>query len=371
MDTKKTFSELLESDNSLTEEFRNVATKMFQEAVESRVESRVSEQVGIIRECVVQQSAEIIEETVNALVEERCKALEESMKEQVAEAGNRILTEQIEQHKREVSEMLAKKSEQIIKEELEQQRQTIAEVGSQIIEEQVKTIKGEYEAEYAKLVEKLVEAEEKVKELESKDCEVDALVDEGAELFEKMADALDKYASEVADQFLEMHKLELCEVEKVRCAEEFFKDLTEVYSKYCINIKESCKSKPRSDKKLEEAYTRLSEQIEQNGELSHRIEELERQLAFKDLTKDLTKVESVRVAKLAENYRGDIDSYKKRVEYLVESVASKPTAHEFGKFNVVSDKSVLLEESAKKKAPSEDADVATVLKYMQSYQNNK
>ena len=365
METNKSFEQLLDTDNSLTEEFKTVATKMFQEEVDQRVEAKVSAQTEIIRECVVQQSAEIIEETVNALVEQRCKEYEESMKQTVASTGNTIIKQQLEQYKIELSESFAEKSERIIEEELEKQRVMVAEIASELVEEQVKDLKTKYESEYCKLVEQLVDAEEKIKELENND----EIVEQSADIIEKLVEALDVYADEVAEKFLEKHHLELVEAEKVRCAENFFKDLTEVYAKYCIDVKESCKKDSRKERKLEEAYSRLSEQIEQNNELQLRLESLERKLAFNELTKDLTKVESVRVAKLAEQYNGNIDDYKNRVKYLVESVATKPTKYNFGKHNVVTDKVVVLEEQVK--APKQDADVATVLNCLQTFQNNR
>ena len=49
METNKSFEQLLDTDNSLTEEFKTVATKMFQEEVDQRVEAKVSAQTEIIR----------------------------------------------------------------------------------------------------------------------------------------------------------------------------------------------------------------------------------------------------------------------------------------------------------------------------------
>lgn len=266
------FAQLLESSEGLTEQFKSEASKMFESAVDAKVET--------------------------------------------------MLVEQLEQHREAIAEEMANHHAELLEEQIEEQKKVIAE-----------SIKGEYLAEMEKMSEKIAELEGEIEE-EKEKCEQaekeheeklnEAAAQLASEKLDELTDRLVSYADYIAEQYVESHEQQIEESAKVFLAEGILDSVRSTFAKFGfapIEAHEHFESKlAEISRERDDAFAQLAEAVEAKFDLEHQIEESKKATALAVISEGMSDTERSKLVELMEGDTGSVEQFSERARILAESL---------------------------------------------------
>lgn len=266
------FAQLLESSEGLTEQFKSEASKMFESAVDAKVET--------------------------------------------------MLAEQLEQHREVIAEEMANHHAELLEEQIEEQKKVIAE-----------SIKGEYLAEMEKMSEKIAELEGEIEE-EKEKCEQaekeheeklnEAAAQLASEKLDELTDRLVSYADYIAEQYVESHEHQIEESAKVFLAEGILDSVRSTFAKFGfapVEAHEHFESKlAEISRERDDAFAQLAEAVEAKFDLEHQIEESKKATALAVISEGMSDAERSKLVELMEGDTGSVEQFSERARILAESL---------------------------------------------------
>lgn len=266
------FAQLLESSEGLTEQFKSEASKMFESAVDAKVET--------------------------------------------------MLAEQLEQHREAIAEEMANHHAELLEEQIEEQKKVIAE-----------SIKGEYLAEMEKMSEKIAELEGEIEE-EKQKCEQaekeheeklnEAAAQLASEKLDELTDRLVSYADYIAEQYVESHEQQIEESAKVFLAEGILDSVRSTFAKFGfapVEAHEHFESKlAEISRERDDAFAQLAEAVEAKFDLEHQIEESKKATALAVISEGMSDAERSKLVELMEGDTGSVEQFSERARILAESL---------------------------------------------------
>lgn len=266
------FAQLLESSEGLTEQFKSEASKMFESAVDAKVET--------------------------------------------------MLAEQIEQQREVIAEEIAKHHAELLEEQIEEQKKVIAE-----------SIKGEYLGEMEKMSEKITELEGEIEE-EKEKCEQaekeheeklnEAAAQLASEKLDELTDRLVSYADYIAEQYVESHEQQIEESAKVFLAEGILDSVRSTFAKFGfapVEAHEHFESKlAEISRERDDAFAQLAEAVEAKFDLEHQIEESKKATALAVISEGMSDAERSKLVELMEGDTGSVEQFSERARILAESL---------------------------------------------------
>lgn len=266
------FAQLLESSEGLTEQFKSEASKMFESAVDAKVET--------------------------------------------------MLAEQLEQHREAIAEEMANHHAELLEEQIEEQKKVIAE-----------SIKGEYLAEMEKMSEKIAELEGEIEE-EKEKCEQaekeheeklnEAAAQLASEKLDELTDRLVSYADYIAEQYVEFHEQQIEESAKVFLAEGILDSVRSTFAKFGfapVEAHEHFESKlAEISRERDDAFAQLAEAVEAKFDLEHQIEESKKATALAVISEGMSDAERSKLVELMEGDTGSVEQFSERARILAESL---------------------------------------------------
>lgn len=266
------FAQLLESSEGLTEQFKSEASKMFESAVDAKVET--------------------------------------------------MLAEQLEQHRETIAEEMANHHAELLEEQIEEQKKVIAE-----------SIKGEYLAEMEKMSEKIAELEGEIEE-EKQKCEQaekeheeklnEAAAQLASEKLDELTDRLVSYADYIAEQYVESHEQQIEESAKVFLAEGILDSVRSTFAKFGfapVEAHEHFESKlAEISRERDDAFAQLAEAVEAKFDLEHQIEESKKATALAVISEGMSDTERSKLVELMEGDTGSVEQFSERARILAESL---------------------------------------------------
>lgn len=266
------FAQLLESSEGLTEQFKSEASKMFESAVDAKVET--------------------------------------------------MLAEQLEQHREAIAEEMANHHAELLEEQIEEQKKVIAE-----------SIKGEYLAEMEKMSEKIAELEGEIEE-EKEKCEQaekeheeklnEAAAQLASEKLDELTDRLVSYADYIAEQYVESHDQQIEESAKVFLAEGILDSVRSTFAKFGfapVEAHEHFESKlAEISRERDDAFAQLAEAVEAKFDLEHQIEESKKATALAVISEGMSDAERSKLVELMEGDTGSVEQFSERARILAESL---------------------------------------------------
>lgn len=266
------FAQLLESSEGLTEQFKSEASKMFESAVDAKVET--------------------------------------------------MLAEQLEQHREAIAEEMANHHAELLEERIEEQKKVIAE-----------SIKGEYLAEMEKMSEKIAELEGEIEE-EKEKCEQaekeheeklnEAAAQLASEKLDELTDRLVSYADYIAEQYVESHEQQIEESAKVFLAEGILDSVRSTFAKFGfapVEAHEHFESKlAEISRERDDAFAQLAEAVEAKFDLEHQIEESKKATALAVISEGMSDTERSKLVELMEGDTGSVEQFSERARILAESL---------------------------------------------------
>lgn len=266
------FAQLLESSEGLTEQFKSEASKMFESAVDAKVETMLAEQLEQHREAIVEEMANHHAELLEEQIEEQKKAIAESIK----------------------SEYLA---------EMEKMSEKIAELEGEIEEEKEKCEQAEKEHE-----EKLNESAAQL----------------ASEKLDELTDRLVSYADYIAEQYVESHEQQIEESAKVFLAEGILDSVRSTFAKFGfapVEAHEHFESKlAEISRERDDAFAQLAEAVEAKFDLEHQIEESKKATALAVISEGMSDTERSKLVELMEGDTGSVEQFSERARILAESL---------------------------------------------------
>lgn len=266
------FAQLLESSEGLTEQFKSEASKMFESAVDAKVET--------------------------------------------------MLAEQLEQHREAIAEEMANHHAELLEEQIEEHKKVIAE-----------SIKGEYLAEMEKMSEKIAELEGEIEE-EKEKCEQaekeheeklnEAAAQLASEKLDELTDRLVSYADYIAEQYVESHEQQIEESAKVFLAEGILDSVRSTFAKFGfapVEAHEHFESKlAEISRERDDAFAQLAEAVEAKFDLEHQIEESKKATALAVISEGMSDAERSKLVELMEGDTGSVEQFSERARILAESL---------------------------------------------------
>lgn len=266
------FAQLLESSEGLTEQFKSEASKMFESAVDAKVET--------------------------------------------------MLAEQLEQHREAIAEEMTNRHAELLEEQIEEQKKVIAE-----------SIKGEYLAEMEKMSEKIAELEGEIEE-EKEKCEQaekeheeklnEAAAQLASEKLDELTDRLVSYADYIAEQYVESHEQQIEESAKVFLAEGILDSVRSTFAKFGfapVEAHEHFESKlAEISRERDDAFAQLAEAVEAKFDLEHQIEESKKATALAVISEGMSDAERSKLVELMEGDTGSVEQFSERARILAESL---------------------------------------------------
>lgn len=262
------FAQLLESSEGLTEQFKSEASKMFESAVDAKVETMLAEQLEQHREVIAEEMANHHAEQI----EEQKKVIAESIK----------------------GEYLA---------EMEKMSEKIAELEGEIEEEKEKCEQAEKQHE-----EKLNEAAAQL----------------ASEKLDELTDRLVSYADYIAEQYVESHEQQIEESAKVFLAEGILDSVRSTFAKFGfapVEAHEHFESKlAEISRERDDAFAQLAEAVEAKFDLEHQIEESKKATALAVISEGMSDAERSKLVELMEGDTGSVEQFSERARILAESL---------------------------------------------------
>ena len=166
---------------------------------------------------------------------------------------------------------------------------------------------------------------------------------------EDLVEKVDTYLEYVVEQWMEANKVEIESNFKVEVAESLLDGIKGLVSEHNIEIDEAQADHiAEMEQAVEESATKYNETVEELIAVREAKENLEREIAFKDIAEGLTDTQADKLKVLSEGVSFETtEEYAKKVEaikenYFTESVATEST-----------DETEFLEESAEEDAPAQ------------------
>jgi len=148
-----------------------------------------------------------------------------------------------------------------------------------------------------------------------------ALAEEVAAIEEALVEKIDSYLDYVVEQWVEENKLAIESGIKAEVVESFMEGLKGLFAQHYVDApQEKLDILAQAQSEVEELKTKLSASINENIELSKKLDAAEAEKAFAEVSEGLaaTQVEKLRV--LAEGMESaDVSSYKKKLGMIKES----------------------------------------------------
>ena len=153
---------------------------------------------------------------------------------------------------------------------------------------------------------------------EDYDAEIEANV---AEIRNELSEKVDEYLSYVAKEYVNENKLAVENKLKLEIMENFMSGLKKVFEENYVDVpEEKVDLYGEALNSLEEKENKLNEQFEKNIKLSKNLEELEKEVILRDVTKGLTETQIEKVRSLSENLEyEDRDDMAKRITLIKEN----------------------------------------------------
>lgn len=163
--------------------------------------------------------------------------------------------------------------------------------------------------------------------LELEEAYNEKLQEEANEIFEELADKLDKYLDHVVESWMAENELEIETSLRAEIAEDFISSLHSLFTEHHIRVPESKVDLVAELKaELEELRSALNESEDEKLELKSIIEEANREMAFEEVAEGLaaTQVEKLRTLSEGVEYN-DVDTFKKKLSIIRENYFNKNT----------------------------------------------
>ena len=320
--SNKQFTELLESSEGLTQQFKEGAAKIFEQAVQEGIDARL---------------------------EEKTAELKESLYQEVAERGAVMIKEESEKNKAFLEEQAHKYVEQIT-------------------DELKESVAADFRSQVEKLTEAKQEAEDKLteqtakyqSELEKLNESVEKLAAEKSTTeVARLEKKLGAYADYIAEQYVAATKDSVKMTTKAWLGEQvigYMKDLLESYGVQSPAGVEAFDSKVKElTEQRDQAYAKLSSIVEENRDLECELNESKKATALAVISEGLTISDRKKLASLMEGDRSDIEKFTERAKTLCEQFKSESSSAEqkaklhLESVNIVSDKPVVEEKVESKK----------------------
>lgn len=296
--SKNDFAQLLESGEGLTEQFKTDATKLFEQAVEARVDEEVDKRVSLI-----------VKNTLNEQLQQRLDEQKAQLIEQFADTTDEFVNEEVE-----------KRFNDRVSQMIEQFADTVNDIVDEEIEKRVSEVRDSITGEYTEQYDQLIAQNQRLEEQMQADA-ADFAKFSVAKLRHKLA----SYADYVAEQYVENHHDDVVSETKVWLAEGIMESVRNLFAQYGIGAEEADQSYTKQITQLTEerdhAYAELAETLEKKFELEEQLNRSNKAAAFDQLTEGLAETDKARIKALMEGDTSDLETYKTRVQTLTESFA--------------------------------------------------
>lgn len=158
-----------------------------------------------------------------------------------------------------------------------------------------------------------------------------ALTEEVAAIEEALVEKIDSYLDYVVEQWVEENKLAIESGIKAEVVESFMEGLKGLFADHYVDApEEKLDILAQAQSEVEELKTKLSASINENIELSKKLDAAEAEKAFTEVSEGLAATQVEKLRTLAEGLEyADVSSYKKKLGMIKESyfVAKKVEAN--------------------------------------------
>ena len=185
----------------------------------------------------------------------------------------------------------------------------------------------------------------------------DSLTEEVSTVSEELVERVDSYLDYVVEQWMEQNSVAIERGLKAEIVESFMSGLKGLFEEHYIDIPDEAvdvaEELASRNEALEEA---INEEIEKNVELTAKIHEFERAMAFVEVSEGLTDTQVAKLQSLSEAVAfEDVDTYSKKIATLRESYfPSKASAAPLSE-SVTLDEEPVGDDVAEKQVPVEMA----------------
>lgn len=148
-----------------------------------------------------------------------------------------------------------------------------------------------------------------------------ALTEEVAAIEEALVEKIDSYLDYVVEQWVEENKLAIESGIKAEVVESFMEGLKGLFAEHYVDApQEKLDVLAQAQSEVEELKTKLSASINENIELSKKLETAEAEKAFTEVSEGLAATQVEKLRTLAEGLEyADVSSYKKKLGMIKES----------------------------------------------------
>jgi hypothetical protein len=195
-------------------------------------------------------------------------------------------------------------------------------------------------------------------QIEALDEQVQATIsEETTTINEELVERIDTYLDYVVEQWMENNAVAIERGLKAEIVESFMNGLKGLFEEHYIDIPDDAVDVAEElASQVEVLESAINEEIEKNVELTARIKEFERSLAFAEVSEGLTDTQVAKLSSLSESIDfEDVESFKKKVGTLRESYfPSKSSAGTLSE-SVTLDEEPVGDDVAEKQVPVEMA----------------
>jgi hypothetical protein len=187
----------------------------------------------------------------------------------------------------------------------------------------------------------------------------DSLTEEVSTVSEELVERVDSYLDYVVEQWMEANSVAIERGLKAEIVESFMSGLKGLFESHYIDIPdEAVEVAEELADKVEALESAINEEIEKNVELTAKIKEFERGMAFAEVSEGLTDTQVAKLQSLSEAVEFEsVDTYKNKIATLRESYfPTKGKASQLSESVSFDEEPVGdLEEGAEKQVPVEMA----------------
>ena len=312
--SNKQFAELLESGEGLTQQFKESAAKIFEQAVQEGIEARYESEV---------------------------EKLKESLYQEVAEQGASLIKEELEKKSVELEEQSHKTLETTITEKFRDHFEQLTEQAQEAEDKLVK--------ETAKYKNELAKLNESVEQLAAEKSTEEVL---------KLEKKLCSYADYIAEQYVAATADTVKMTTKAWLGEQIIGHIKDLLESYGVESPEGLEAYNEQIKDLKEqrdsAYDKLSSVIEENHDLECELNESKKATALAVISEGMSISDRNKLAEMLEECDiRDVSEFSEKAKMLREQFGSEESAVEQPKLhlesvNIVSDKPIIEEKVEQK-----------------------
>lgn len=168
--------------------------------------------------------------------------------------------------------------------------------------------------------------EEKVKELEEKQVELEESMKADAEEYKnELIESVDGYLDYAVKEFFTENKVAIEDEFTVKAAKELIEKFATIIESnhFTVDLDQNKRMKIM-ESKISDVQTKMNNVVKENIELKGQIQEYRKSLKFKKLTEGLSKVKVEKVLSLTDGLTfKDMDDFEKKIKICVERVAEK------------------------------------------------